>query len=51
MKISIDFEPDGKPSQIPLEEKLRIINRIVKAAHNPVEFIDLDIAKFRGSDK
>jgi len=38
LKITLSFEPT---SQIPSDAKLAIIRRILKAAKNPVEFVEL----------
>lgn len=51
MKITIQFDEDGKESQIPFEAKLTILKRIMKAAHNPVEFVTFDVQPFKTSDK
>lgn len=51
MKITIDFDTAGKESEIPYEQKLLILKRIIKAAHNPVEFVTVEIKAFTTSDK
>lgn len=51
MKITIDFETAGKETEIPYEKKLLIIKKIIRAAHNPVEFVTVEIKAFTTSDK
>lgn len=51
MKITIDFEPEGKESAIPYGAKLKIIARIIKAAQNPVEYNTFRVEPFTTTDK